>query len=90
MTPDMVIVEVATRLANIETKVDAIETKVDQIKSPSPLCADHEQRIAEQERVEKERKDKNVSRRELILWAVGIVVMTIASNFALILTFRGG
>jgi hypothetical protein len=90
MTPEMVMVEVATRLGNIETKVDVIETKVDQIKCPSPRCIDHEQRITEQERVEKERKEKMISRRELVLWAVGIVVMTIASNFALILSFKGG
>ena len=89
MTPDMVMVEVATRLGNIETKVDVIETKVDQIRCPSPKCADHEQRITEQERIENERKENTVSRRELLLWAVGIVAMTVASNLAMILSFRG-
>ena len=83
MSPEMVMVEVATRLKSIEEKVD-------KIKCPSPKCADHEERIAEQERVEKERKEKNIGRRELLIWAVGIVATTVASNFAMILSFRGG
>jgi uncharacterized membrane protein YvbJ len=83
MTPEMVMVEIATRLKSIEGKVDKIQC-------PSPKCANHEQRIAEQERVKKELDEKAVSKREIVLWAIGIVAMTIASNFALILSFKGG
>jgi len=90
MTPEMVMVEVATRLGSIETKVDAIETKVDKIKCPSLKCNDHEQRIAEQERIEKERKEKTIGKRDLLLWAIGIIATTVISNLALILSIKGG
>jgi hypothetical protein len=78
-------------------KVDSLEIMVNKMQCPSPKCAksfelheDHEKRIAEQEQIERERTKKTISRRELILWAIGIVAMTVGSNFAMILSFKGG
>lgn len=67
-----------------EARDKALNAKIDRIQCPSPKCqqsfklhedeekaiADHEIRLTEQERIEKERKERTLGRKEAALWII--------------------
>ncbi|OPX65656.1 MAG: hypothetical protein A4E30_00327 [Methanomassiliicoccales archaeon PtaB.Bin215] len=46
MTDREILIEVASRLSNVEGKVDDLTEQVEQIQCPSPRCQDHNERIS--------------------------------------------
>lgn len=89
MTDREILVEMAGDIRSVVAKVELIHCPRDDCHLHRIAIDDHETRLAEQERIEKERASKTVGRRELLMWGVALAVGS-GIGSGLLLKLMGG